>query len=503
MQDFSENLKIEVKMEVRGLPMCFPVSSSSPSYFRASPALYLLQHQSKYYCTVSVTLFGAVATFHVDDVRESHLGAGQRKILKDKGAAHISVTFAYISDDNRHNQAFVQHVNKMLLEYVTKHIMIKPPTCSFIRSDGAPTQFANATQFYWIGRQHFKTGTRMCWSIHCTCHGKDKVDPEMGWMKNLIRDWMMRENLNTMAEVRLRDYKDVAAKLIELGACTPGSDGLAAGGIYKREIVTVPAFGPGSAVQDIPKGDPPAGAQADRQFIDQCCDLERGESPVLMRHRSCHFCDCCLRLDPADRANLKNKTGQQTKGPNPCAYQTICGDADNVVPVRRKVIAGTKDRADKTGGEMRQQAAQSLDIGDIAAFWVKSESEPWCLGRVLKSLWKSEDSGLPSWRGQRRELIHPNREYFTVQKIEGGVGSNDFFYEELEGDEGVLVVPGANLIKANVNMVKPRMLKREKEKLLGNEYWEMCAAETRILFASQYLYLPQCERQLIWQHCPQ
>jgi len=140
VQDFSENLKIEVKMEVRGLPMCFPVSSSSPSYFRASPALYLLQHQSKYYCAVSVTLFGAVGTFHVDDVRESYLGAEQRNMLKDKGATHIICA--------------ARKQDAVGTCYEAHDGYCKPPACSFIRSDGAPTQFANATQFYWIGRQH-------------------------------------------------------------------------------------------------------------------------------------------------------------------------------------------------------------------------------------------------------------------------------------------------------------------------------------------------------------
>ncbi len=40
----------------------------------------------------------------------------------------------------------------------------------------------------------------------------------MGWLKNIIRSWMLREKLDTMAEVRLQNYKVVALKFIELDA---------------------------------------------------------------------------------------------------------------------------------------------------------------------------------------------------------------------------------------------------------------------------------------------
>ena len=282
--------------------------------------------------TISVTLYGIVASFHLDDVKDSYLSAEKKQILKEKGQKHIHVTFAYISDDNRHNQAFVQHINKLVLDFVTSTIMKKPPLNSWIRTDGAPTQYANATMFFWIGQQHQKTNTRVDWSIHCTCHGvatppspflqvalfslpsfslthlsppagKDKVDPEMGWLKNLIRAWMLTETLDNMYDVRLHNYEDVAQKLRDLNADDPGHGDLIPGGIYRREIITVDARGPKSAPQDIPKGLRCEGATKDRQFTDQCCDLENGASSVLMRHRSCHFCDCCIRLDPMDRAN--------------------------------------------------------------------------------------------------------------------------------------------------------------------------------------------------------
>jgi hypothetical protein len=71
-----------------------------------------------------------------------------------------------------------------------------------------------------------------------------------------------RENLETMAEVRLQTYEDVADKLKELevekndGSLTPG-------GIFKRAIFSVPAKGPSSSRQDIPRGESCIGAQKD------------------------------------------------------------------------------------------------------------------------------------------------------------------------------------------------------------------------------------------------
>jgi hypothetical protein len=121
---------------------------------------------------------------------------------------------------------------------------------------------------------------------------------------NMLYCAFCRENLETLAEVRLYTYEDVADKLRELevekndGSLTPG-------GIFKRVIFSVPAKGPSSARQEITRGESCVGVQKDRQFTDQNCNLEDGAAAVLMRHRACHFCDCCLRLDPMDRANRK------------------------------------------------------------------------------------------------------------------------------------------------------------------------------------------------------
>jgi hypothetical protein len=120
--DYSENLTLEVKNE----------------------------HQSKYYSQVPVTLYGVVATFWIADVKESHLPPDVATRLKAELKAagkpeQVNVTFACVSDDTRHNQAFVQHCHLLTQEAVCKTILKKKPTACHARSDGAPTQFANAT----------------------------------------------------------------------------------------------------------------------------------------------------------------------------------------------------------------------------------------------------------------------------------------------------------------------------------------------------------------------
>jgi hypothetical protein len=74
---------------------------------------------------------------------------------------------AFVSDNLRHNQAFVQHVNRLALTYVSTAIMKRPPKVTYCRTDDAPTQFTLVIE-------------------------KDKCDPEIGWLKNVLRSWMLR-----------------------------------------------------------------------------------------------------------------------------------------------------------------------------------------------------------------------------------------------------------------------------------------------------------------------
>ncbi len=128
-------------------------------------------------------------------------------------------------------------------------------------------------------------------------------------------------------------------------------------------------YGTGSAYQEIPRGAGVAGTTNDRQFTDQCSPLEQvgavDNAAVLMRHRSCHFCDCRMRLDPMDRANRTTTAREgDNKGPNPCAYEIMCGPADNIVHVPRKQVKGTRRmRSDSMGRDARAMISASLNEG--------------------------------------------------------------------------------------------------------------------------------------------
>ena len=76
----------------------------------------------------------------------------------------------------------------------------------------------------------------------------------------------------------------------------------------------------------------------------------KGESFVTtrMRQRSCHFCECCMRLDPTNRVE---------GGSNPCKFSAICGDPDNVIMVRREIVHGTKIRSCDIGKTQREEDA--------------------------------------------------------------------------------------------------------------------------------------------------
>jgi hypothetical protein len=153
----------------------------------------------------------------------------------------------------------------------------------------------------------------------------------------MIRRHLLTETIANAHEVRIQDYDGVRSKLVDLGADKPNDDcpNSKAGGVCRRELVSVPAMGLGSPRQNIPRGDAAKGAYKDRHFTDQNCAPESKEgqlhSIVRMRRRSCHFCNCRMRLDPCDDANDQK---------NPCQYEELRGPADNVVAVARE-----KDRS--------------------------------------------------------------------------------------------------------------------------------------------------------------
>jgi hypothetical protein len=329
VQDFSENYTIEVALE----------------------------NQSKYYNNISITLFGIIGYFWIDDLCDAFANQGKREDMKKACAAKgtppiLTCALVFISDDLRHNQAFVQFANDIAYDYVAKNIMERPPFTTYARSDGAPTQFCNATQFFWIGMQASRGRGRMDWCLHCSCHGKDACDSELGGLKNILRRHLLTENIDSAASVRINNFKDIKTTLLTLGADFPNQGEFVPGGVYRRVFFDVPAIGPGSAPQNIPRGKSTKGATACRQFTDVNSKVERANGTDCvserMRPRSCHFCECCMRLDPTNRA---------MGGADPCRYADLCGDPDNIVVVQRDVVAGTKLVSSDIGKKRREEEA--------------------------------------------------------------------------------------------------------------------------------------------------
>ncbi len=105
---------------------------------------------------------------------------------------------------------------------------------------------------------------------------------------------------------------------------------------------------------------------------------------------------------------------------------------------------------------------------------------------------------------KRGEPIEPNQQFLTVRKLDSGYGDSGFMYMEVEGEEGLLVVPAVNLIASQVLIVLPQMRRQQKEDVLGEkEYGNMERNACAVLFRSLYLYLPQRERERIWEAYPQ
>jgi hypothetical protein len=124
------------------------------------------------------------------------------------------------------------------------------------------------------------------------------------------------------------------------------------------------------------------------------------------------------------------------------------------------------------------------------------------LGKVVKTVWCQADYG-HNLRGKRGEKLGPSEKYFAVRKFESGYGSSELHHAEVEGDEGLLVVPACNLVASNVVLALPTMYRGAKKAALGTEYGEMSRAETTKVMACLSAHLPKRESARIWRRCPQ
>lgn len=269
----------------------------------------------------------------------------------------------------------------------------------------------------------------------------------------------------------------------------------AGGGIFRRIIVEVPAIGPGSPRQNIPRGSTTAGASKDRQFTDQNCGAEVvggvSHSIVRMRHRSCHFCKPCMRLDPS---------GKSSGGTQKCLYEELCGPADNVVRVPRQKVKNTVATRSSAASDRRVELGRSAALGEVVACFAESEPGAWFLGRVRKTCFKPNCS----FAGSRGEAVKEGVEYLVVQRLEEAVWKVPHSYQWSTGNDGKLHVLASGVVKGNVALIDPKtMTRRGAQASLGEEWDGMSRREGNDLLSSPYMYLPVAEREKIWAVCPQ
>jgi len=268
-QDFSENGKL------------------SPKY----------EHVSRYFNEIGFTLYGAVLTFHAQDLGDSAFegvgglsGAEAKESILEQYAtekpgepALVTITLAVISTDLSHNPAFVQHVNDNIVTPFAKQHAAPGVAFSthYVDSDGCPNQFDLADQYLWISGQQQRNGIRMDWTLNCPCHGKALSDPEMGAAKAKVAGEQLKHNedehhlIESVAEVvdfLRREFNQPDKSILDKKLV----------GILRRFVFFVPSSGPEPANQRIRKCNTLEGSKPIRQFTDV------GEYGKLqIRHRSC------------------------------------------------------------------------------------------------------------------------------------------------------------------------------------------------------------------------
>ena len=157
----------------------------------------------------------------------------------------------------------------------------------------------------------------------------------------------------------------------------------------------------------------------------------------------------------------------------------------------------------KLNGRSTGQLWKQCKVGEHCAFAIESEAEPWVVGKLRRKVWQQGDSDVTMF-GKRGEPVKSGGEYFTVQKLDPGYGDSGFQCLEVDGDEGILIVPAKNLIARKIALALPSMSRSEKEAVIGpEEYGDMDRAACSALFRSTHSHLPQRERERIWGLCPQ
>ena len=126
------------------------------------------------------------------------------------------------------------------------------------------------------------------------------------------------------------------------------------------------------------------------------------------------------------------------------------------------------------------------------------EPEAWFLGRIVEPMWTAKLAA----RGFRGESLKKGTKYLTVSKIQECIGGTHYF-EELEGLEGQVIVPAENVICIGVEVIHKGMPRLIAETALEEDWESLSNHEIRVILASEFMYLGQPQRELIWSKSPQ
>ena len=164
------------------------------------------------------------------------------------------------------------------------------PTCTrihFAASDGAPTQFKNKYLHRDTSCQLASGRRRRQWMIKCPAHGKDDVDPLLGWVKQLVASLNQHCGEGNMQAVsNVQEIVD----LLKAGHVLPAIDFLkksSSQSLVMRQFFLVPAPPRRARAQVIL---PAEFRLAERYSL---CDTGI-EGQLLVRNRVCKPCLDCL-----------------------------------------------------------------------------------------------------------------------------------------------------------------------------------------------------------------
>ena len=351
---------------------------------------------------------------HLADISDSYIsGEKKAELFKQfrefNEPAIITISIGALSPDHTQDNAFVQHFNKLLLEFMQK---IVADGVQFrvhrARSDGCRGQYKCAHHFYWISRQQAETGVRVDWCFSCSCHGKDLVDPENGRSKYAAR--IYEGNIADDDEKSLRDTKALWTflKTTMRWPQTPlNKKGMR--GIYCREYWYIPAVGPDAVNRRIKHCDTLEGSNSVHQFEDI------GRPGFLkVRVRSCHRCTSCWKGEPSVIMLLYSCHCLIAGNSEACTTFTMKDYKSKIVelkPLTTPERALTRSQLSEEGKTM----AATVVPGDFICCEIASIQEPWMIGLAETCTIQYEGPEERTWMGK----IMPGDLIVWVTKLEG------------------------------------------------------------------------------------